>query len=238
MIHLKNIEVGYANPLFHAEDIQLETGKVYALIGSNGSGKTTLLHAIIGRKHILSGTVFVNQKDVRLQSQKELAKNVAFVSSKFEGVEHLTVREYITLGRAPHTDAFGRLRPNDHQQIDYAIRALCIEEFCDRLTQEISDGERQLAAIARAISQDTTSIILDEPTAFLDYGNRKRLIRTLHYIAKELDKCVVFSTHDIDLCLEEEIALLLIDQSNGTLSVPFPISKTEILAKGFNYRQE
>ena len=105
----------------------------------------------------------------------------------------------------------------------------------ERFTTELSDGERQLTSIARALAQNTTVIILDEPTAFLDYGNRKKMIHSLNEIAKNLGKCIIFSTHDIDLCIEEKLKMLIVDQQNKNLKVYSDLSKPEILRIGFNY---
>lgn len=235
MIQFKNVEIGYKSVLIQAEELELKAGSVYGLIGSNGSGKTTLLNTIIGKTILLKGSLFIENKNIKEFQKNDLAKKIAYVEAKFDGVEYLTVKEYISLGRTPHTDAFGRLRESDIHQIDAAIKTMCLEEYTDRFTTELSDGERQLTAIARALAQDTSIIILDEPTAFLDYGNRKRLIKTLSYIAKSLDKCILFSTHDIDLCMEEKLAMLIIDQETRILKQHQTSSKSEILKIGFNY---
>jgi len=116
-----------------------------------------------------------------------------------------------------------------------AISLFGLDKYHNTDTSELSDGERQLAAIARAIAQDTPIILLDEPTAFLDYGNRKRLINELKKIALEKNKCILFSTHDIDLCIEEMIPVVLIDQETQQLIQKNDlIPKEEILSKGFN----
>lgn len=235
MIQFKEVQIGYKSVLIQTNELNLKAGNVYALIGSNGSGKTTLLNTIIGKTPLMKGSLFIETANIKELHKTDLAKKIAYVEAKFDGIEYLTVKEYISLGRTPHTDAFGRLRPDDIEHIENAIKTMCLEDYVDRFTTELSDGERQLTAIARALAQDTAIIILDEPTAFLDYGNRKRLIKTLSYIASQLNKCILFSTHDIDLCLEEQLAMLIVDQATKQLKEYTSVSKNEILKIGFNY---
>ena len=235
MIHFKNVHIGYTSLLMTIEELSLKAGEIYALIGANGSGKTTLLNSIIGKTKLLSGELTLDAVSSKNILSRELAKKIAFVESRFDGVEFLSVRDYISLGRTPYTNAFGRLNSEDNALIDKVIDLMNLTEFSDRSTHELSDGERQMASIARALAQATPIIILDEPTAFLDYGNRKKLIQTLTHISKLENKCILFSSHDIDLCLEEKLPLLLVDQQQKELTLyPANTSKNELLRKGFN----
>lgn len=235
MIEINDLKVGYTSVLIQIEKLNLSAGSVYALIGANGSGKTTFLNTFIGSGSLLSGSLLIDQKQIEDYPKRDLAKKIAYVSSKFDGIEFLTVKEYISLGRAPFTNAFGRLTPRDLAFVETALVTLDLTDFKDRFTTELSDGERQLAAVARALSQNTSIIIMDEPTAFLDYGNRKKLVRLLVEIAKKMDKCIILSTHDIDLCVEENLKLLVIDQQSKSLQEYSTLSKSEILKSGFNY---
>ncbi len=240
MIQFNKVEIGYKQALLTINKLELKSGEVYALIGSNGSGKSTLLNTILKKTPVLTGDVSLNSKVLASYSVTDLAKTIAFVDSKFDGIEHLSVVDYVALGRTPYTNALGRLRSEDHVIIDGAIEKLNLEKFRDRETLKLSDGERQMVSIARAICQSTPIILLDEPTAFLDYGNRKKLIETLSGIAKAENKCVLFSTHDIDICLEEKgINLLVINQSKKELELyPNTISKSEIISIGFDLSEE
>ena len=117
------------------------------------------------------------------------------------------------------------------------MEILNLHSFKEKFTLNLSDGERQLVAIARALAQTTPIIILDEPTAFLDYGNRIKLIQLLSKIALEEQKCIVFSSHDIDLCLDSSIQMLIVNQQNKTMELcPSSISKKEVLALGFGIK--
>jgi len=240
MIQFNTVEIGYKQALLTINKLELKKGEVYALIGSNGSGKSTLLNTILKKNPVLSGNVYLNSTVLSSYSVTELAKTIAFVDSKFDGIDHLTVADYIALGRTPYTNALGRLHTEDHTIIDAAIEKLNLGTFRNRETLKLSDGERQMVSIARAICQSTPIILLDEPTAFLDYGNRKKLIETLSGIAKAENKCILFSTHDIDICLEEKgINLLVINQSKKELELyPNTISKSEIISIGFTLVNE
>lgn len=240
MIQFNTVEIGYKQALLTINELELKSGEVYALIGSNGSGKSTLLNTILKKTPVLKGDVNINRTGLTSYSVRALAKTIAFVDSKFDGIEHLSVVDYIGLGRTPYTNAIGRLRSEDHVIIDAAIEKLNLGKFRNRETLKLSDGERQMISIARAICQSTQIILLDEPTAFLDYGNRKKLIETLSGIAKAENKCILFSTHDIDICLEEKgINLLVINQSKKELEMyPNTIPKSEIISIGFDLSQE
>lgn len=235
MIAFKNCEIGYHSVLVRIPELNLKAGTIYALIGANGSGKSTLLNTIINKKALLNGELSIDSKNHTTFSSKNLAQKIAYVESKFDGVEYLTIEDYISLGRTPYTDAFGRLGEEDNQAISKAIEILNLHSFKDKFTVNLSDGERQLVAIARALAQRTPIIILDEPTAFLDYGNRIKLVQTLSRIALEENKCIVFSSHDIDLCLDSNIQMLIVNQQNKTLELSnTDVSKKEVLKIGFS----
>ena len=237
MIRFNKCEIGYKSVLIRIPELNLIAGNIYALIGANGSGKSTLLNTIINKKSLLGGELFINSKNHTTFSAKDFAQKIAYVESKFDGVEYLTVEEYISLGRTPYTDAFGRIGEKDNQAILKAMEILNLHSFKAKFTLNLSDGERQLVAIARALAQTTPIIILDEPTAFLDYGNRIKLIQLLSKIALDEQKCIVFSSHDIDLCLDSSIQMLIVNQQNKTLELyPSATSKKEVLAIGFGIK--
>jgi iron complex transport system ATP-binding protein len=235
MIVFKDISVGYKKELFRVEEMTLESGKVYALVGSNGSGKSTFFKSLLGHQPFLKGTVHLNKEEVNFNNNIKRSKQFAFVGSSFAGVEFLSVEDLILLGRTPYIGSMGRYTSKDREVLEETIRLFDLEKFRKSETDKLSDGERQIVAIARAIAQETEVILLDEPTAFLDYGNRKKLIQLLVRLASEEGKCILFSTHDIDLCIDENLALLVIDQQDLQLKlISPPISKEELLRTGFN----
>jgi iron complex transport system ATP-binding protein len=149
------------------------------------------------------------------------------VETRFEGVEYLTVKDYLALGRAPFTDAYGRMTSVDWEIVQKTAADLSIGHLLEKNTDCISDGERQLCAVGRAFVQETPIILLDEPTAFLDYINRNKLLEILVALASKKNKCIILSTHDIDLCLDQAVPLLL--ASSGKIELFSSLSKDEIL---------
>lgn len=235
MIQLQHLQIGYDQPLFSIESVQLEKGNVYCLIGANGAGKTTFLQTLQGNISPMNGEIKINSKNIQTFTRQEKATCIAFVNSKFDGIEYLKVRDYVALGRTPYTNALGRLSERDKSKVDESIAQLKINHLSELYTTQLSDGERQLAACARAICQETDLIILDEPTAFLDYANRKLLIEEMKRIALTLNKCVLLSSHDIELCLESQNELLVITKKEKQLVLiaPNSISKEELVGMGF-----
>ncbi len=212
MIRFEEIEIGYSKPLLIIPSLTLDTGKVYALVGLNGIGKSTFLNSITGQTSLLSGKLFLNQQELHKISKVNLPKLIAYVDSSFTGVEYLTVLDYLALGRSPHTNNMGKLNTEDKQVIQEVVRELNLVHLIEKDTSEISDGERQLCAVARAIIQSTPIILLDEPTAFLDYLNRQKLIELLVLIAEKQQKTIILSSHDIDICINNALEFLIVSE--------------------------
>ena len=237
MIDIRAGKIGYKKVLLEIENLHLPSGSIHALIGANGAGKSTLLNTLTGKTKLFEGEISIAERNLNTVSERERSRLIAFVESSFSGVQYLRLEDYVLLGRSPYTDSFGRNTKEDKKIANDAISLFGLDSYCNTDTSELSDGERQLAAIARAITQDTPIILLDEPTAFLDYGNRKTLIAELNKIAIEKNKCILFSTHDIDLCIEEKIPVLLIEQATKQLIQKNELmTKAEILLKGFNLK--
>lgn len=231
MITIQHAQVGYQTTLIDIAQLALPAGRIYALIGRNGSGKSTLLHSLIGQLPLRAGSISLGafsleelQKNTALRSTQ-----VAYVASMFAGVEALTLRAYVSLGRVPHLGAFGRLQPTDLQFVDEVLQALSLSDLAHKDTRKLSDGERQLASLARAIVQDTPLMVLDEPASFLDYFNRELLLDQLQqWVQQKPERTAVFSSHDIDLCLQKGIPMLVLHQQKLTL-LDKP-SKQEVMA--------
>ena len=204
MIRIKNVEIGFSTCLFTIENIVLEKGKLYTLIGKNGIGKSTFLKTLAELNNPLNGTI-------KWENNLPKEQRIAFVSSKFDGVEHLTTYEYIALGRAPYTNIFGKLTPDDHSEIIKISNLLTISHLFQKETTKISDGERQISSIAKALAQNTELIILDEPIAFLDFENKVKIMRILTKIAKERNCCIIHSSHDLDISLKHSDEILVIN---------------------------
>jgi iron complex transport system ATP-binding protein len=213
MIELKNIVIGRGKALFRVENLTLQPGKLYALIGANGSGKSTFLQTLNTQIKPYSGEIFLNNKNLNLYSVSELSHSIAFVNSDFKGLSGLTILQYVLLGRTPYLGFYGNHSQKDIEICLKAIEDVGISAIKDQYTDKISDGQRQLASIARAIAQETPFIILDEPTTFLDNRNKKIVIDIIQKLSSE-GKMIVFSTHDLNAVTDRKLPILLITNKN------------------------
>lgn len=180
-----------------------------ALIGRNGTGKSTLLRAIAGLGPA-EGSVELCGRPLASLTTRERATTLAVVTTERIRIANLTCEEVVAFGRAPYTDWMGRVLEEDRVVVERSLRLVGMESFARKTMDRMSDGECQRVMIARALAQDTPVILLDEPTAFLDLPNRYALALLLRKLAHEERKCILFSTHDLDIALTlcDDVALL------------------------------
>jgi iron complex transport system ATP-binding protein len=207
ILSTSNLSIGYktkSSTILIAENLNLnlKKGKLIALIGANGIGKSTLLRTLTGIQKPLSGTVLLNQKNIHELDSLTLAQNLSVVLTEKLPPSNLTVWELVALGRQPYTNWIGKLTENDIAKINEAIELTQISHLTSKKHYEISDGQLQIALIARALAQDTPLIILDEPTTHLDLLHKAALLKLLKKLTQETGKCILFSTHDIDMAIQ------------------------------------
>jgi iron complex transport system ATP-binding protein len=183
-------------------NLSLASGRLISLVGANGIGKSTLLRTLTGIQKPLEGTVHLGNKNVSQYEALELAQNLSLVLTEKLPPSNLTVFELIALGRQPYTNWLGRLSEEDHTKINQAIALTQISHLIDLKHYEISDGQLQIVLIARALAQDTPLIILDEPTTHLDLHHKVSVFKLLKKLSQETGKCILFSTHDIELAIQ------------------------------------
>lgn len=214
-LEVVDISIGYKNlKIADSISFSLEKGKLIALIGANGIGKSTLLRTLTSAQPQISGNILLNGKNIRDFSNKELAQQLSVVLTEKLPPSNLTVFEVVALGRQPYTNWLGDLSEVDRQKTEAAIKQVQIENLVHKKHFELSDGQLQKVMIARALAQDTDLVILDEPTTHLDIVHKISVIRLLKKLTRETEKCILFSTHDIDLALEfcDEIILMSSDK--------------------------
>ena len=207
VLQAKKISIGYShkkekNVVASNIDITLKKGKLIALIGANGIGKSTLLRTITGIQKPLSGAVFLNGKSIHELDSLTLAQNLSVVLTEKLPPSNLTVFELVALGRQPYTNWIGTLSNDDIAKVNEAIELTQITHLSHKRHYEISDGQLQKVLIARALAQDTPLIILDEPTTHLDLLHKVALFKLLKKLTQETQKCILFSTHDIDMAIQ------------------------------------
>ncbi len=184
-------------------NVSVKEGELIALIGRNGIGKSTFLKTISKLQNPIAGKIYLENKELKTIPAKDLATIMGFVSTEQVYVNNLKVYDLVALGRYPYTNWFGTNRENDRQMIESAIRMVNLEQLAFKNIRQISDGERQRAIIARTIAQDTRLIVLDEPTAFLDLPNKYEIVHLLNRLSCEKRKTVIFSTHELNIAMEE-----------------------------------
>lgn len=219
VLYSKNLSIGYhtkkGNTVI-AENLNLDLheGKLITLIGANGIGKSTLLRTITGIQKPIQGEVFLNDKNINSYHLEELAQNLSVVLTEKLPPSNLTVYELVALGRQPYTNWIGKMAPEDIEKVINAIELTNIQDIIQKKHFEISDGQLQKVLVARALAQDTNLIILDEPTTHLDLHHKVSLFKLLKKLSATMGKCILFSTHDIDLAIQLSDEMIVMTKNN------------------------
>lgn len=202
-ITTNRLTVGYRGHRV-VEDISLSLpcGRLVCLLGPNGAGKSTLLRTLCGFQPPIEGTVTVSGSDITTMSAAEVARLVSVVLTDRPPTPSLTAREMVGMGRAPYTGFWGRLGDDDRRLVSEAMATVGIAQLATRRMGQLSDGERQKVMIAKALAQHTPVIVLDEPTAFLDYPSKVAVMKTLAQLAHDEGKTILMSTHDLELAAQ------------------------------------
>lgn len=202
MLELNNISCGYNKmPIYEEINFTVHPGSIVCIMGRNGIGKTTLLKTILGSLNILNGSITLNGKDILSYSNKERAQQIGYVPQSHVPPFPYSVRDVVVMGRTPHLSIFSVPGDADYSQADEILKKIGIEYLKEKIYTEISGGERQLVIIARALIQNPKILIMDEPTASLDYGNQIKIINTIKAFAKEKIS-VIMTTHHPEQAFE------------------------------------
>ncbi len=209
IIELKNLDLGFGKGrkrrlLFQGINATASSGEVVALIGANGRGKSTLLRSICSLIPVFNkeGSILFNGEKLESYKAGRLSSMISYVPSRVDRVNALSVRDMVGLNRYYRTNWCGRLSPDDEAAIIHALKLVGLDAFIDADCSTLSDGELQRVAIAAALAQESSAIVLDEPTAFLDIANKFNISQLLSYIAHNEGKAVIFSTHDLQYALK------------------------------------
>lgn len=211
IIAAKNVSFGYgrAPPVLRGVDLEVRGGELVALFGPNGAGKSTLLGILSGRLAPSEGAAEIDGRPTARWGRRELARAVAAVPQENAVALPYTVGEVVLMGRAPHVGRFALEGEADVRAARAALEALDLWPLRDRRVGEVSGGERQRAAIARAIAQETPCLLLDEPAAFLDVRHQIDVYRLLLARARE-GRAILAASHDLNLAAQyaSRVALL------------------------------
>ena len=225
ILSTSNLSIGYPSKkeaIVIAKNLNfnLQQGKLVALIGANGIGKSTLLRTLCGIQKPISGSVLLNDKDIQKYEPLALAQNLSLVLTDKLPPSNLTVFELVALGRQPYTNWLGKLSENDLEKVNQAIQLTQIQHLSNKKHHEISDGQLQKVLIARALAQDTPLIILDEPTTHLDLLHKVSVFKLLKKLSEATNKCILFSTHDIDLAIQLSDEMIVMTENEVVKDQP------------------
>lgn len=226
LLETRSLTIGYAarkaspHVVAHDLNVALDEGELVCLLGPNGAGKSTLMRTVAGMHPPLGGRSLLSGQDISSMTAHDRARRVGVVLTDRVDAGHLDVRTLVGLGRYPYTDWLGRLSADDLAKVSWAIQAVGATELADRPINELSDGERQKAMIARALAQDTDLVLLDEPTAFLDLPRRVETVALLRRLARQTGKSILVSTHDLDLAVRNADRIWLMSNSSIEVGVP------------------
>jgi iron complex transport system ATP-binding protein len=205
-----NLTIGYRDRVVgHGLSVTVRTGEVLALLGPNGGGKTTLLRTLLGLLAPRAGEVRVAGRLLDSCSARERARLIAYVPQSHVATFAFDVETIVLMGRVAHGDLFSRPTATDRAVVRAVLQRLGIEHLADRPYTMISGGERQLALLARALAQEPQFVVLDEPTASLDFGNQGKVMHEIRALAAS-GHGVLFTTHDPNQALRAADRALLI----------------------------
>lgn len=219
MIEIKQLEIGYRSKrkqtsAFKGLNASFQSGSLIGLIGDNGVGKSTLLKTLTGYLKPLHGSVLIQGENLESLSFEKKATLISIVTTEKIGGFNLTVYDVVALGRTPYLSMFGKLMPDDIAVIERSLERLGLASLKDTLMEELSDGQRQKVMIAKSLAQETPIILLDEPTAFLDYTSKHKLFEDLKVVSLEEKKLIIVSSHDIDLMQKYMTKALYLKENN------------------------
>jgi iron complex transport system ATP-binding protein len=215
-------------------EVSASKGEIVAVLGRNGCGKSTLLRTIANLQSQLNGKVIINEQQKEQYKLSDFAKLVSFVSTETVRIHNMSVIDLIALGRSPYTGWMGKLQDDDREIVHHAIESVGIEHLKNKSLDELSDGERQRAMIARTLAQDTEIIILDEPTAFLDLSNRYEIVHLLHSLCRKNNKTIVYSTHDLTIAMAESDKIWLFSGEGVCEGIPEDLALEGKMASAFD----
>ena len=237
MIELCGVETGYhKHPVLQGVDLAFRPGEVLALVGPNGSGKSTLLRAALGLMPCWKGEVRYGGVPLDRLTPRQVARQVAFLSQS-RPVPNITARRMVLHGRFPHLSYPRHYRPEDYRIVGKALEEVDAADLAPRPITELSGGQRQKVYLAMAIAQQTPTILMDEPTTFLDIAHQLGVMGLARRLAQG-GRAVVMVLHDLPLALSGAHRLAVLEEGRLVCTgTPEEIYQTGVLERVFAVRQ-
>lgn len=222
-ITIRHLTTGYPSRRGFVEierdlNANLQSHEFTCLLGPNGAGKSTLLKTLAGYLMPVKGNIIIDGKELKSYSTEELALKIAVVLTERPETVSMTVEQLVASGRSPYTGFWGRLRGEDEKIVRHAMDITGVENMAKRIASTLSDGERQKVMIAKALAQSTPIILLDEPTAFLDFPSKVETMVLLKKLARNQGKTIFMSTHDVNMALQLADNIWLVDKKIGVVT--------------------
>ena len=227
-ISTNNLTIGYDHHVVQRDlKFELHPGEMVCMLGPNGCGKSTLLRTLAGLQPALGGTFTISN------SLTDVSQ-IALVLTERLSIENTTVHDVVAMGRYPYTSFLGGLSGRDEQIIEQSLSNVGLSGCSHTFFNDHSDGEKQRVLIAKALTQETPVILLDEPTAHLDLPNRIRILQMLRRVAREQGKTILISTHELDLAIQLSDRIMLMTPQRGVqLDHPDKLRKQDAFTTAF-----
>ncbi|MGI5825353.1 MAG: ABC transporter ATP-binding protein [Bacillota bacterium] len=223
LLKIDNAAFAYDTGLiFRDIDWQVRKGEIWCLMGHNGCGKSTLLDCILGVHKLADGQIYLSGKPLNQYNPQSLAKNLSYIPQGHDRSFPYKVRQIVLMGRTAYLGGLGSPNAADKALVKQVMTEVGIEHLADRPYTQISGGEMQMVLLARALVQETPLIIMDEPTAHLDYYNELLFLETVSRLLKDGKKTVIMATHSPNQALYLEargLSVKVAMMNNGRLAV-------------------
>ena len=235
-ICLQGLTIGYKSKhsvktVARQLNASIHKGELTCLLGPNGVGKSTLLRTLAAFQPKMEGNILIQGTPIDSYSDRQLSRLIGVVLTEKPEVRNMTVREIVELGRSPYTGFWGTLSKDDQMIVDRSISQVGIEALAKRNIETLSDGERQKVMIAKALAQQTPIIFLDEPTAFLDFPSKVEMMQLLRSLARNMQKTIFMSTHDLELALQVADTIWLMEHEALSVGTPRQLADNGSLAR-------
>ncbi len=241
-ILLESLTIGYRQKggykrVAERIDATVDSGELTCRLGANGVGKSTLLRTMTANQPMIDGEVYYMGQRLSSYTPKKLSSIISIVLTDRVAIKNLSVSDLVGMGRSPYTGFWGKISGADRKIIDESMEMVGISHLSRRMIHTLSDGERQKVMIAKALAQQTPIILLDEPTAFLDFPSKVEMMQLLHRLSRQTGKTIFLSTHDLDLALQIADRIWLMDGKRGMqMGIPEDLSLDGTL-RGFFERK-
>ncbi len=238
IINTEKLTIGYRQAICKDINLSAYGGENICLIGKNGSGKSTFLKTIAGIINKIEGNILIQNQNILKLGGTNRAKLVCFVPSRLAYFSNIKIIELIMMGRAPYTNIFDKQSKEDIEKISEAIELFELQNLTNKYLYQVSDGERQKAMICKAFVQDTQLILMDEPSAFLDYPSKVSLMDNLNKLCKINKKTIIYSTHDLELGLKNADKIWICDDGKIIAYEKEKFKHNDILKSVFHYHEK